>query len=560
MARARKRSSPLEQARRDDAPTEQGESKHVKPGNGAPISGLPEIGTIDAQVMQARPADASASHEPHAVTEIPGDVLGQQNLLAAAFAAPGDAVAPQAVRAPDAPMIADMIADAAAPAPAALPGETPASAPPAPDTISDLPRPKTSLDSLLKRNPGLLRRRIVKAALGLAITVAVGWLPAQRFLELASAEAVVNARLVTVRAPIDGQIEPASALPEIGSPVAAHAVLLRVVNPRADRGRLDDVRRLSDAVASERAGIVARLALLRAQHAALADQTRYFQEARVRELEAQAGGMESEIAAATATRVEADATLARTAALAQSGAQTRVALDRAQRDDRVAAQAETTLRRRLTAVQIELEAARQGKFVGDSYNDRPSSSAHADEVALRIAELEADLRIRDERLARLAASEREEAARYAQASAAALAAPVSGNLWEMLTTPGEDVRAGREVLRILDCSHMLVTAVVSEKTYASLRLGSPARFRPLGESTDYAGRVIQLTGLAAPPDNLAIGTAALTRDTYRVIVSVPALETSGCAVGRSGRVTFMPKDPAAEVAAQPPAPQRISRQ
>jgi len=244
----------------------------------------------------------------------------------------------------------------------------------------------------------------------------------------------------------------------------------------------------------------------------------------------------------------------------QSGAQTQAALDRARRDDRVAEQAETALRRRLLVVLVELEAARQGKFVSDSYNDRPSSSLHADEVALRISELEADLRIRDDRLKRLAESEREEAARYAQQSAAELAAPISGNLWEMLTTPGEDVRAGREVLRILDCSHMLVTAVVSEKTYASLRLGSPARFRPLGESTDYAGKVIQLTGLAAPSDNLAIGTAALTRDLYRVIVSVPELKTPGCAVGHSGRVTFTPTSSApADVADQRPSPQRVGQ-
>ena len=542
MARAKKLLSPNDQVGSNGELVERGETVRTQPAKG---HGEPSA-----------PDDASAAQG------IPRDVLGQQSLLAAAFAPPvadGDIVQS---RAPDAsatvePKAPGRTEDALAPA--ARP-HTPAFAPRAPDAAPDLPRPKTSLDSLLKRNPGLLRRRIFKAALGLVIAVAVGWLPAQRFLELSSAEAVVNARVVTMRAPIDGRIELASVLPEVGSPVAAHTVLLRVINPRADRGRLDDVRRLRDAVESERAGIVARLGLLRPQYAELREQTRYFQEARVRQLEAQVAEVESRIAGASATHMEADATLSRATALVQSGAQTQAALDRARRDDRVAEQAETALRRRLLVVLVELEAARQGKFVNDSYNDRPSSSLHADEVALRISELEADLRIRDDRLKRLAESEREEAARYAQQSAAELAAPISGNLWEMLTTPGEDVRAGREVLRILDCSHMLVTAVVSEKTYASLRLGSPARFRPLGESTDYAGKVIQLTGLAAPSDSLAIGTAALTRDLYRVIVSVPELKTPGCAVGHSGRVTFTPTSSApADVAEQRPSPQRVGQ-
>jgi multidrug resistance efflux pump len=553
MARAKRRSSPTSEAG-DSAPVERGGTKRARAADAARVP--------------------SAASEAPAPSDIPRDVLGQQNLIATAFAAPPAAATITKAPVSDAPTTIaptdrlDAILSAAAQpltpivTPTIAPIDAPAAPSAAPDAMPEFPRPKTSLDSLLKRNPGLLRRRMVKAVLGLLITVVVGYLPAQRFLELSSSEAVVNARLVTIRSPIDGQVDIASALPEIGSRVAANTVLLRVNNPRADRGRLDDVRRLRDTVESERAGIAARLELLRGQYAGLREQTRYFQEGRVRQLEAQVAATESEIAAARATRTEAEATLGRTTALLQSGTQTRAALDRAQRDQRVAEQGETTLRRRLTATQIELEAARKGKFVGDSYNDRPTSSAQADEVALRISELEADLRIRDERLVRLAASEREEAARYAQQASAALVAPVAGNLWEMMTTPGEDVRAGREVLRILDCSHMLVTAVVSEKTYASLRLGSPARFRPLGESSDYAGKVIQLTGLAAPSDNLAIGTSALTRDTYRVIVSVPGLKTPGCAVGHSGRVTFTPgaSEISAEAADQGPSPLRLSRQ
>src|SRR5262249_58049112 len=112
-------------------------------------------------------------------------------------------------------------------------------------------------------------------------------------------------------------------------------------------------------------------------------------------------------------------------------------------DAGAAEKAEGALGARLWVVWVEGEGARQGRFVNDSYNDRPSSSLHADEVALRISELEADLRIRDARLKRLAESEREEAAHYAQQSAAELATPISGNLREMLTPPGENVRAAR---------------------------------------------------------------------------------------------------------------------
>jgi len=297
-------------------------------------------------------------------------------------------------------------------------------------------------------------------------------------------------------------------------------------------------RRALDLLESERGALIARLALLRAQHTQLVEQTRYFQRARVLQLEARIDEIKSQIAAAVATRSEAATALERTAKLLQAGAQSKAGLERAQRDLALAAEGETSLQRRLAGAQVELEAARQGKYVGDSYNDRPSSSQHADEIALRIAESEADLSIRDERLDRLKSNMREEAVRYADQQSAELAIPVSGQVWEVMTAPGEEVRAGRELLRILDCTGVVVTAVVSAKTYASLRIGGAARFQPFGEGKDYGATIVRLSGLAAPFDNLAIDASALGRELYRVTVSVPDLRTSTCSVGRNGKVVF----------------------
>src|SRR5450631_3951164 len=49
--------------------------------------------------------------------------------------------------------------------------------------------------------------RALKSALGLGVVVIAGVGPVQRLLEFSSVDAVVNARLVTLRAPIDGRIE-----------------------------------------------------------------------------------------------------------------------------------------------------------------------------------------------------------------------------------------------------------------------------------------------------------------------------------------------------------------
>ena len=49
--------------------------------------------------------------------------------------------------------------------------------------------------------------RALKSALGLGVVIIAGLGPVQRLLEFSSVEAIVNARLVSLRAPIDGRIE-----------------------------------------------------------------------------------------------------------------------------------------------------------------------------------------------------------------------------------------------------------------------------------------------------------------------------------------------------------------
>ncbi len=158
-------------------------------------------------------------------------------------------------------------------------------------------------------------------------------------------------------------------------------------------------------------------------------------------------------------------------------------------------------------------------FIGDSYNDRPRSSQRADEVAQRLSEVAADIRERETHIASLRTEIAEETRRYEEIAAAELTAPVRGSVWEVMTAPGETVVRGQELVRLLDCSGVVVTATVGEAAYNRLRIGDTARFRLRGESTDHKGRIIGLTGVATAPANLAIQPSALAKEPYRVTVA-----------------------------------------
>jgi multidrug resistance efflux pump len=378
------------------------------------------------------------------------------------------------------------------------------------------------------------------------IVIIAGVGPLQRLLELSSTEAIVNARLFSLRSPIDGRIEDFA--PTIGTAVSSGRLLLHITNRRADRGRLDDLQRMVDQLEGERPAIAKRLARRKEIHEQIAQQARAFQAGRIRELEERVLDLKAQVAATEVSEAEAASTLARTKMLAVSGYQTTVAVERAERDAKVAAHTQKSLNHRLFATEVELEAARRGEYVGDSYNDRPSSLQHADELSVRIAEAEAELSSRDERLAKLRAALDAEIARYSEMSNAVLSSPIDGQVWEVLVAPGEEVRKGQDLMRLLDCFGALLTVTVRESVFNQLHIGEKTRFRFSNQPGRYDGTIVRMSGSAAPPDNLAIPAAGSSSGGYRVVVSVPELASAHCGVGRTGTVVFNSSDAAGSLA------------
>jgi hypothetical protein len=123
-------------------------------------------------------------------------------------------------------------------------------------------------------------------------------------------------------------------------------------------------------------------------------------------------------------------------------------------------------------------------------------------------------------------------------SNAVLSSPVDGQVWEVLVAPGEEVRKGQDLMRLLDCSGALVTATVRESVFNQLHIGDKAQFRFSNQSGRYDGTIVRMSGSAAPPDNLAIQPTGLSPGGYRIAVSVPELASAQCGVGRTGTVVF----------------------
>ena len=123
-------------------------------------------------------------------------------------------------------------------------------------------------------------RRFMKAAAGVAIVAIFGWLPLKAFLQTSSVEAVVNSSLVTLRSPIDGKVAAGPNLSGDLGIIGEGTLILRVVNPRGDRVRLDDLRRQMSRSVNERPSLIAKIASARLAQKDLARQAALFTEGR----------------------------------------------------------------------------------------------------------------------------------------------------------------------------------------------------------------------------------------------------------------------------------------
>ena len=383
-----------------------------------------------------------------------------------------------------------------------------------------------------RTRPALLTRRASKLGFG-ALLLAAGLLTVyQQLIVRASRDAVINARVAVIRAPIDGIATATVTTP--GATIKVREPVGHVEDPLADDARLVQLERDASATELERDSLVRRLSALTRTHGEAEAQAEAYRVGRVRQLELRIEEARANLEAATAQEADAKAAVGRGAALHARGFQSDEAQEKARHTQEVAQQAVIAAHKRLDALTVELDAARNGTFLGDSYNDAPSSLQRARELALRITETQAGLdetKRKSETVQAQLAAERD---RLAAHSKAVLTAPVEGQLWTVQAAPGEYVRKGQDLLTVLDCSTVIVTASVSERDYNELHLGDPVRFRVSGTHREYAGRIVKLgssTAFAIPFDP----------GTHQIVVAVPQLSASsedGCAVGRTGEVIF----------------------
>ena len=406
----------------------------------------------------------------------------------------------------------------------------------------DEPTPAQPPQGRLKPLPPS-QSRLLKSLVGLALVAAVGWMPLQRLLQVSSVEAVINAQVVTIRAPISGIIVQRSpSAMRVGSVIGDGQALLAVENPRADHNNFERARQELAAAREDLAAVDMRRKRTLEMKGEIEERLARYRADRASQLASSLAEADAGIVSAQAVLDRTELEIVRRQRLADSGIGARTSLETATRDRDVAKAALEQARARKASISVEMLALTAGRYLGEGYYDAPASVQRLDALGDILASLATDAARLRQRMARLEQEIAREKRLFELKSHAELASPVGGRIWEAFTTPGEEVTAGQPLISVLDCSRLLVTAAVSEAVYNTLSVGMPATFTFREGGASLEGKVVQLSGVAAAGSNFAILPSALTRESYRVAVAIAGMPGDGaCPVGRTGRVVFGPQ-------------------
>lgn len=371
--------------------------------------------------------------------------------------------------------------------------------------------------------------KVARLILGTVICLVAIWIIVGEQLSGASADAVVNAQMSTLRTPIAGSVSLKQRA--LGARVIKDEELGSVTDPLVDTVRLNDLlmeRDIAKGKLSQLAGMVSATDLTIAN---LVKRAKTYKFERIADLELRLNS--ARVRFALLTERPEKGVLATT--FSESDGQ--------QIDARVPKIALNYAAERVAVLEIAVRAAKSGVYLGDGYNDSPNSEQRVAELQTTIDGLKTDADAATATIAAIESRIRYEQSRTNRMQTTALKSTVNGVIWEFLTADMETVQRGQDLMRFVDCDSAIVTASVSENVYRRLSAGQSATFRMTGINEAFAATITRLAGSGAEKiyDNLAVAPSKRHLERFDVTLLVPALrddENFRCAIGRTGRVFF----------------------
>ncbi|MDX1252954.1 MAG: HlyD family efflux transporter periplasmic adaptor subunit [Gammaproteobacteria bacterium] len=408
--------------------------------------------------------------------------------------------------------------------------------------VSDVRLPQQEWLSGLKRKFPV--SRFIRVTLGLAILLIGAWFFLPGLLFPISSNAVVNAHVITLRAPIAGDVS--FTFSGTDRPIAKGDIVTRLENNRVDDSQLSAMQAQQATLQEKIGAIEQELLELEALERRLKTSSTKYRRAVGSRYDAILAEAIARLSARRAIAGEAATNLQRQRALYAKRLTTLAALDTASMADRVAQADLHEAEQAVERIHVEKSSASQGIYFGDGYNNVPYSQQRVDDIQLRTQALRSELR--DARI-RQKESERQiavEQARLSRLTRAELPAPAAGRLWLQLASNGEYVTAGAPLLQILDTSRLFLMVSLDERHFDDIAVGDLATVDLIGSGESLHGKVERIQGNESKVDEsvLAVAPPPVKPREFLVVINLNTKELLSRKadianqVGRRAKVTF----------------------
>ena len=378
--------------------------------------------------------------------------------------------------------------------------------------------------------------RVLKIAAAASILAVVAVEELGGALTLQSPHAVVSAPRISLRTPIAGVVSGGAV--RLGATLAEGAAVVRITNPRLSKGPLEALRAHRATLAAQRAAGVVRRAKLVTLYQALTERAAQHNRAVADRLDADIAAAEATLAMRVRQRVQDQRDFARRKLLAATGVVPPADLEHSESTVAIAAAAVDAQQAVRDSLQAQRAAVAAGVFAEPGANEASYAAQRADEVWMRLAELDQAQASLDSEVEEVGRQIGQEVKERDRADAVTIASPVDAVVWRSGAEPGDVVAAGDVVAELVDCRRAVVVAPMAQADVGLVEIGGIARILLAGEHEPRSGKV--LTSLAASALSGDLRLAALPpvgrAPEVAVLIALDTIPSGECLAGRSASV------------------------
>jgi multidrug resistance efflux pump len=389
----------------------------------------------------------------------------------------------------------------------------------------------------------LIRSRLVRILLALALIIVGGWAFLPHLAYRIAPTAFVNSELVRVTAPIAGRLSPD--LPRRGE-IIDHSTTVHLVEAlSSDRRHLLDLEQ-QGAVAKDRAELAKQqLADIEAADRELRSRIESYRSGTIQRLDQEVVEAQAEKAACLAENEQRRNVRTRLEELAKSGYTPQLRSSEAFATQEANAGRCEMADARIQRFKVERDSAQKGIFIANGASDAPYSQQQRDRLALRRQELETEMLQQTSIAKQLSAEVTEERSRLERIGHSDVLLPADHVVWSVLASPGSTVTEGQTILDLADCTRRFVVVDLPEREFEQIKPNASAQVRLIGGDEWRQGNVLRVIGSAVRTDDRLLAAQVPHPTSSSITVEVELLrdrseaEHSGFSnIGRLAEVRF----------------------